>query len=285
MRNAYIVKSTVTKNPLRPTERVSYKEFEQLVDMSNKLTWLENTKHGKRWHERNETLKEKNKAYLNIIESDEKSFVQLYHSKRGFITVQFDYKSTNDNLHDLIDLAHNIGCNLWQYSPKRQVLTHEIVKNRYKRSKARAKNSSQIHFPKNWLYIQSSTEEELLDKFSIYNNLEFAQIKATASTLNKNISGDSIVSFRTNGNGYFVLGSGIDNLFYSSFSSKAKQELKQLMTKYDNRMSKLFPVFQLKATSSEDEVKQIEKHLIEQLNSLVANKETIHVAKVRKKLF
>lgn len=134
MREAYIVKKSVKRSPLKPKEQVSREEYEYLVDTSNKLTWYENTNHGKRLIKREPNrFKYRMRAYINYYEEDESTWASMLPSKGGFISIQFDYKSTKQNLHDLIDIAEIIGCNLWQYKPKRQILTHEIVENRYKR--------------------------------------------------------------------------------------------------------------------------------------------------------
>ncbi len=134
MREAYIVKKSVKRSPLKPKELISRDEYTKLVDQSAKLTWYENTKHGKRLIEREPNrFKYKMRAYINYDETDESTWASMLPSKGGFISIQFDYKSSKQNLLDLIDLAESIGCNLWQYKPKRQILNHEIVENRYKR--------------------------------------------------------------------------------------------------------------------------------------------------------
>ena len=158
MRDAYIVKKSVKRNPIKPTEMISYEEFKSLVDSSIKLTWFEDTQHGKRWCERYPKKPKRLNSYLNINESDKKSFVQVMFSKSGYIRVQFDFKSTKENLRDLITLANSINCNLWQYKPKRQILTHEIVSNRYKRTKPRSKPHSVINFPEIWIFINGDYE-------------------------------------------------------------------------------------------------------------------------------
>jgi len=134
MREAYIVKKSVKRSPLKPKEKISREEYEKLVDNSAKLTWYENTKHGKRSIEREPIrFKYRMRAYINYDENDESTWASMLPPFSGFISIQFDYKSSKQNLHDLIDLAETIGCNLWQYKPKRQILNHEIVENRYKR--------------------------------------------------------------------------------------------------------------------------------------------------------
>ncbi len=64
MKDAYIVKKSVKRSPLNPKELVSYDEFKHLVENSKNLIWSENTKLGKRWHERHPKLKKETTAYL-----------------------------------------------------------------------------------------------------------------------------------------------------------------------------------------------------------------------------
>lgn len=136
MRDAYIVKKSVKRNPLNPKELVTREEYEKLVDESSELIWYENTKHGKRLIDREPNrFKYRMRAYINYNETEESTWASMLPSKAGFISIQFDYKSTKKNLHDLIDLAEKIDCNLWQYKPKRLILSHELVESRYKRDK------------------------------------------------------------------------------------------------------------------------------------------------------
>ena len=44
MRNAYIVKKSVKRSPLKPKEQIKYEEFKSLVKNSEKLIWLEKKK-------------------------------------------------------------------------------------------------------------------------------------------------------------------------------------------------------------------------------------------------
>lgn len=172
MRDVYIVKKSVKKSPLKPDVLIQYEDFKNLVEKSDNLIWQENTKHGKQWHDKNQKLQKERTAYLNIDENDEKSYVQLSHSKGGYIAIQFDFKSTKENLHDLIAIAEQIDCNLWQYSPKRQILTPEIINNRYKQSKPRAKAQSTLNHPLNYIYCEGSIE-----MFQTYNRIKFSQTK------------------------------------------------------------------------------------------------------------
>lgn len=133
MKDAYIVKNSISRNPLNPKEKISRDEFLNLVENSEKLIWLEETVHGARQLKRMpERFKLKFRAYLNYNADDEKSFVHLILSVDGYINVQFDYKSTNENLLDLLELSRSINCNLWQYKPRR-ILTENIINERYKR--------------------------------------------------------------------------------------------------------------------------------------------------------
>ena len=65
----------------------------------------------------------------------ELNITSYFTQKSEIKSIQFDFKSTNENLHDLIDLASHIHCHLWQYKPICRVLTHEIVNERYKRKR------------------------------------------------------------------------------------------------------------------------------------------------------
>ena len=110
MRDAYIIKNSVTRNP---KVKISRDEFLDLVENSKKLTWLEDTVHGARRLKRQpERFKLKYRAYLNYDQDDEKSFVHLILSVDAYINVQFDYKSTNENLLDLLEMSKSIECNI-----------------------------------------------------------------------------------------------------------------------------------------------------------------------------
>lgn len=280
MRNAYIVKKSVKRNPLKPKELVKYEEFKNLVENSENLIWTENTKHGKRWHERYPNRKKKTTAYINIDETDEKSYVQLYHSISGFITIQFDYKSTKENLHDLIRLAEKIDCNLWQYSPKRQILTHEIVKNRHKRKKPRAKIQAELNPITNWIYCEGSLED-----FQKFNQIKLNKIKTTISRINNGISKNSIAVFEIEKEIFFIVGEGIDNLFDTEMKLGDDDDYDTLKSKFHKRISKLFKKVVFRDSAGEEKKIKIESEIVTHLRSLIENKEEIYITKISKKLF
>lgn len=140
MKDAYLVKKSVKRNPLKPSNKITIEEYLNWVETTEELTWLEETRHGEKQLKRDPKFKLKNRSYLNYNPEDEKSFVHLLPPYFGYISIQFDFKSTKENLHNLVDLANKIDCNLWQYSPKRQILTHEIIADRNKRKKKTTKN-------------------------------------------------------------------------------------------------------------------------------------------------
>lgn len=122
------------RSPLKPSEIITGEEYIHMVDKLEELTWYEMTKHGKRMIERQaERFKYQTRAYINYDETDENSWASMLPPWGGYIPIQFDYKSSKKNLHDLIDLAEKIDCNLWQYRPKREILTYEAVEARNKR--------------------------------------------------------------------------------------------------------------------------------------------------------
>lgn len=280
MRNAYIVKKSVKRSPLRPKELVKYEEFETLVENSENLIWLEDTKYGKRWYERYPKKKKKITAYINIDETDEKSYVQLSHTIDGIITIQFDYKSTKENLHDLIRLAGKIDCNLWQYSSKRQILTHEIVKNRHKRKKPRAKNQSELKSLSNWMYCEGS-----IDNFQKYNRIIFDQIKSTIARINNGAAKNSILGTEIAKDKFFIIGEGINNLFDTEMKLEEGADFESLKSKFELRMSKLFKNVSFKGSTNEEERAEIESELNTHLKKLIENKDDIFIAEISKKLF
>lgn len=198
MRDVYIVKKSVKRSPLKPKEKILIEEYQNWVDSTRKLTWSENTNFGKARLKLNSNQKLKTRSYLNFNEKDEKSFVQLLPPNFGYIPIQFDFKSTKQNLHDLIDLANKIDCNLWQYSPKRQVLTHEMVEARYQRLKPRAKKQTELHPISNWIYCEGSFE-----KFKTINLITFDKIIPTVARINNGISNNSIIAFEIK-EGFFL---------------------------------------------------------------------------------
>lgn len=280
MRNAYIVKKSIKRSPLKPKEEIKYEEFKSLVENSVKLIWLEKTKHGKRWHEANPKSKKEIVAYLNIDENDEKSFVQLSHTKSGYIGIQFDFKSTKENLHDLIDLAEQIDCNLWQYSPKRQILTHELVNNRHKRTKPRAKNQSTLKAPTNWIYCEGSIEN-----FQLYNRIKFDRIKSTVARINNGTSKNSILGIEIENDTFYIIGEGLNNLFDTEIKHKEGDNFESQKSRFEKRMSKLFDNVVFKDSISAEQNIKIESEIMNRLDVLIKNKEEIYIAKILKKLF
>lgn len=137
MKDFYVLKKSVKRNILRPSEILSEAEFVDWIDANEKFTWTENTEHGKEW-EKVRPIKKKKRAYLNYNYLDEKSFVNLYRSLSGYIKVQFDFRVTYENLLDLIELADQIDCNVWQYKPRRKIVDEEFAK-KYKRKSKKGK--------------------------------------------------------------------------------------------------------------------------------------------------
>ena len=106
--------------------KVPFEPFDW-IEKNEKFTWSEHTTHGKEWDTKR-SIQKKKRAYLNYNYGDKKSYVNLYLSLSGYITVQFDYQVTFENLMDLVKLADQIDCNLWQYKPKRKIVDYEFAR-------------------------------------------------------------------------------------------------------------------------------------------------------------
>lgn len=279
MRDAYIVKKSVKRNPIVPKELISYEQFVNFVESTEKLTWYEETKFGKKSHERNPTLPKKHASYLNIDETDETSFVRVSYSVSGYISVRFDYKSTKENLLDLIDLANSIDCNLWRYKPKRQILTPEIVNNRNKSTKPRAKRQSELKPLADWIFFEGS-----LTKFQVVNRLEFKKSKSTYASINNGATKNSILALELESDAVFIIGQGIKNLYLPSIILKEKDNEVTLKEKFQNRMAKLFREVKFKSTSNADTIARLETIAMEALQEYIKNKKEIQIAKANQKL-
>lgn len=269
MKDAYIVKKSVKRNPIKPTESISYEEFQLLVDRSPKLTWLEETKHGKRWVERYPNKPKRLVSYLNIDELEEKSFVQVQYSKFGYLKVQFDFKSTKDNLNDLIAIADSINCNLWQYKPIRQVLTHEMVNNRYKQPKPRRKPQTNILVPKLWIHIRGDFKTFL----KVFRP-EIEKQNATITRINNNTkSNNRFLIIQIDNDKFYIVGEGIKCLYEKEFHSGNTDKFKSKF------------IYQLNSIFNEITVNDNENELVDILNEIVGAKSEIIIAKVQKRLF
>lgn len=276
MKSAYIVKESVKRNPLRPKEVVKESEFLRLVDNSDKLIWLEHTEHGKEWDKVN-PIKRRKVAYLNYNQNDESSFVRLSLTQFGYIAIQFDFKSTNENLHDLISLAINIRCNLWQYKPKRRVLTHEIVNERYKRKGPVRRPQTEIKSPINWIYVEGNIEE-----FSIYNRINFERSKATVSKINKSISNSCILGLECENNRFYIIGEGIRNLYVSPYKLRNGESFQSQRMRYEKRMMNLFKDVVFKNMLNDTDEKYYNDRIKNKLDELVKTKGNILFTKVAK---
>jgi len=278
VRDAYIVKKSVKRNPIKPTEVISYEEYQSLVDSSIKLTWFEETKHGKRWCERYPQKPKRINSYLNINESDEKSFVQVMFSKSGYIRIQFDFKSTKGNLRDLITLANSIDCNLWQYKPKRQILTHEIVNNRYKRTKPKSKPQTELTIPKIWIKIEGEFQTFLkVFKPSLEN------LNATIARANNNNSANSkFLIIKLANNNFYLSGNGIKYLYEKEFHPEKSVELKD---KFKYQLNSIFNKVYYHDDGNKLEIMKLEEEFMQTLKERVLTKSEIIIANVQKRLF
>ena len=119
----YIVKKKVKNRILTPIEKISIKEFENLVENNVDFIWNEDA------FPEALTAKKKVKAYLDFDKNNEKSFTKLIAPFSGFITVYFDYKVDPIKLIKLINFADSLDCNLWQYKPKQLIIDLEFAKN------------------------------------------------------------------------------------------------------------------------------------------------------------
>ena len=278
MRDAYIVKKSVKRNPIKPTEMIPYEEFQLLVTNSSKLTWAEETKHGKIWAERYPNKPKRLRSYLNIDESDEKSFVQVMFSKSGYIRIQFDFKSTKENLKDLIKLANSIDCNLWQYKPKRQILTHEIVNNRYKPTKPRSKPQTELNVPNIWIKIVGEFETFL----KVFKPELEKQNATIARINNNNCTNNKFLIIKVSKGNFYITGKGIKYLYEKEFHPEKSTEFKN---KFKYQLNSIFnEVFH---NDDEKKLKRIklENNLMGILNERLETKAEIIIAKVQKRLF
>jgi len=205
----------------------------------------------------------------------------VFHSKSGYIAVQFEFKSTKVNLLDLIELANKIDCNLWRYKPKRQILTPELVNNRYKTSKPRAKKQSQLKPLTNWIFFKGS-----LDKFQVINRLEFKKINSTYAKINDGISNNSIIALEIEKDKVFIIGAGIKFLYRPNrfYIKKVIDEVKQ-KEKYQSRISKLFEEVKFKDTADVSSVEELEILARKFLQECIDNKQEISIAKFNRFLF
>ena len=281
MKEAYIVKKSVNRNPLRPKEDILMDTYVKWVEISNNLIWSEETHHGKKWHDKDPTrFKVKTRCYLNYVKDDELSFVNLLAPFRGYIKVQFDYKSTKKNLHDLIDLADNIDCNLWQYSPKRQILSHEIVDSRYKRTKPTAKKQTKLNPLTNWISIEGDIQE-----FQRHNRLNFAKLTPTIAKVNKGTSSNSVIGIVSDSNKFFIIGSGIENLFTTILKSDTERDIEARKHKFQVRLKRLYDSVIFRDLADLETKNKIDSNITDYLNKAISNKTELYSAKVNKKMF
>lgn len=281
MKDAYIIRKSVKRNPLRPTQEISMDTYVEWVESSDKLTWSEETHHGKKWHDKDPNrFKVKTRCYLNYVKDDESSFVNLLAPLRGYIKVQFDYKSTKKNLHDLIDLADSIDCNLWQYSPRRQILSHEIVESRYERTKPIAKKQTKLNPLTNWISIQGDIQE-----FQIYNKLNFTKLNPTIAKVNKGTSSNSIIGLVSDSNKFYIIGNGIENLYKTILKSGNENDLEVRKHKFQERLKIIYNSVIFRDLVDLEKRNEIDSNITKLLSTAISKKSEILIAKVNKKMF
>ena len=279
MRDAYIVKKSVLRNPLKPTELIEHEEFIRLVENEDKLSWYDDTTFGERMLKRYPKIKRKVSAYLNLDEADPKSFVQVnFGIKSRTITVYFEHKSTKQNLHDLIDIADKIDCKLWQFKPKRQILTHEIVNNRYKRTKPTRKLNTEIKFPERWFYFEGNFET-----FQKVFKPKIEELNATIARINNNnIANNKIVILRLGNNKFFVTGKGIKYLYELEFHPEKASELQE---KFKVKLNALFENVCMSEMERSLELVKLEEILKSHIDEKLSTKSEVMVGTVIKRLF
>lgn len=278
MKVAYIVKKSVKRSPLKPKEKIIEDEYIKLVESTPKLTWLENTHHGKKAFKLNpDKLKPKGRAYLNYDKDDEKSFVNLLFSKSGLVHVRFDYKSTKESLHDLIDLADTIDCNLWQYSPKRQILTHEIVDSRNKRTSPIAKKQAELKPIVDWIYLKGNFE-----KFQTHYGIKMNAIRATLAKVNKALTTNSIVVLVESESEFFIVGKGIKNLYETVLHKEKTEHFKK---EFENYNDQNFEEVVYKHSADETTREKFELQIEAKLNLAISTKDELDIAKTTMRFF
>ena len=64
MKNYYIVKKSIKRGILNPKEKIALEVYQKFIDNHCEFTWLEDTKHGKKW-DKTRPVKKRLSAYIN----------------------------------------------------------------------------------------------------------------------------------------------------------------------------------------------------------------------------